>query len=383
MIKLEIEEYLNETQRFKESNYQSFFETNSYSFGVDSNKKIIKNEDNHTGCHSFVKDRLYGKDKSLCVVLHNPKRCFYQKEEITEYIDLLKKIGFQIEFEGLLTNDKVKNTYGNILYYSSKENYVFLLGENYKNNAAICRYMALCLLRTLWSRNQFWLPYRFLEFYDYFKKKKIKPSLSKILVFANLCPHNIFNEEFLRIKYGNISDISEVIWNNYKDRINLESILLTGYYGFIGHSNADVVLNFDYDYIHNSFFISLLLTAETNFNLVDFIENYDNLSKVERKTPLSYYSLINYVGKTRQIWDSSQKLNVTLKNLLKEKKYHKAFLFLKEIATVFKKYPDNHFTNLTKEDMKNIDSTKTHIKKEESEEFIKEVLEKLDNKKLK
>jgi len=384
MIDLKENEYLNEIPRFdpfKGKMPTPFMATHSYSYGVDTNGKKIIMDSIHTGCHSFVKSRIYGKGHSLCVVVPITC-CFYQKEEIEEYINLLKQIGFQIEFKGILTDAEVEKNHGGVYNMANKENYVFLLGEDYKNNVASVRYAALCLVRALWNTNQFWLPYRFVEFYRYFKKRKIKPSLSKILVLANLCPHNLISDSYI---FHRIKETEKGDWEAKKDIINKESGLLGGYYGFIGHSNTDVILNSDYECIYKSFYISLLLIGDNKFNIIDFIENYNINGKLTGNLSQINHLNINTYGKTRMIRDDKNILNNKLRELLKDKLYYKAFLYLKEIAISYKQFPDSHFTNLDLQNIGTMDNVSSHyiLPEEKSEKFIAEFVEKTSKEKKK
>lgn len=361
---LKKEEYLNTIPRFNrfKENPEFLSATNSFSFVVDCNEKMVKNETKNVGCHSFVKSRVYGKDYSLCVVI-KIEYVFYTEDEIRKYINLLKEIGFQIDFKGILNNNEIKEKHQlNDLEANKTENYVFMLGENYTNNPSACRYVALCLLRNLWSLNQFFIPYRFLEFYKYFKKRKVKPSLSKILVFACLCPHNLLNDDYLSKRL-----IGGYKYEEIKDEINKEAGLFGAYYGLIGYNQGDIIINTDNKQLYKSFYISLLLIAGNNFNLLNFIENYQNNGKVPAKIDGLF---LNLIGKSRIIWDESNILNNKLRDLLKEKQYYKAFLYLKELANCYKEFPDTHFSNFP--DIE--DNTIYELKKTKGTEFIKKFL---------
>jgi len=380
---LKEDEYLNTIQRFdpfKGKESQPFHPTDSYSFGIDTNERVVAGENCHTGCHSYVKSRVFGKGHSLVIVVPT-NRVFYEEEEITKYIDLLREIGFEIDFRGILTDQQIKDKHGITNNHTPlRKNYVFLLGENYEKNIPACRYVALCLLRALWSASQFWLPYRFLEFYRYFKKRKIKPSLSKILILANLCPHNLLNDKYLMERLNNRTGYSSNNFDKMKENVNPESGLFAAYYGLVGNTQAKIYLaEDDYTKFYKSFYISLLLTADTKFNLVNFIQNYQD----NGKTTASINGLFVYTyGKTRMIWDSENILNNKLRELLKDKQYYKAFLYLKEIADSYKQFPDTHFTNLPSEQIVNGNFT-IELQKGEGDKFVKEFVEKTSKEKKK
>lgn len=365
-------EYLNTIPRFspfKDIDFP-FYATDSYSFGVNSNERMISGESIiNTGCHSFVKSRVFGKGFKLCVVVPAAKM-FYQEDEITKYIDLLKEIGFQIDFKGALTDTEIKEKHGYTNISGTTKRFVFLLGEDYTNNMAQCRYVALCLLRHLWNANQFYVPYRFFEFLKYFKKRKIKPSLSKILILANLCPHNLFDDSYLSKRLQSKKNCEDSTYVKNKDKVNIESGLFGAYYGLIGHSRCDIIIGQDDQKFYKSFYISLLLAADNKFNLVDFIQNYQNNGKIPTQVKGLF---INSFGKTRAIWDEENILSNKLRELLKEKQYYKAFLYLKELANHYKQFPDTHFSNVPNEQLAN--GTIIELKKEEGTKFIKEFVE--------
>ena len=383
MIELKEGEFLNELPRFKHLKdfLQPFLATDSYSFGITPKGKLISGEYCHTGCHSFVKSRLYGENHNLVVILpeiNGKFNCFYEESDIETYINLLKEIGFQIEFKGIQTDFEIYNIYGaSNNYLKDRKNYVFILGENYKFNKAAIRYIALCLLRNLWNVSQFWFPYRFIEFYKYFKKRKIKPSLSKILIFANLCPYNLLSDKYISKRFIQKSGDS---WINIKDNINKESGLLYGYYSLIGNCKFDrITLSEENKVVYKGFYLSLLLTAENNFNLIDFLENYDTLSKKEK---IQFNNFNQEYGKTRIIFDEENLLNNKLRDLIISKEYYKAYLFLKEIAIFYKQYPDLHFTNVDVNKIEySVITTYFYLRKDESKIFIQQIIDNLSKEK--
>lgn len=350
MLTLEDNQYLNDHPRFNKKSFKKgqSTPTDSYSFCINKDGKFVNvGSSVNIGCHAFVKQRTYGAEYRLCVVLPDRNNCcFYTNKEVEEYINLLKEIGFDIEFEGQMTHTELEAKHGK-KEGNSTNNLVFTLGENYKAKIAENRYTVLCYLRCLWSRWSFWLPYRFIEFNEYFKKRKIKPSLSKILVLANLCPYGVVSDSY-QIEAGTIRTLSK----SNCDNIITENGLMAAYYGFIGHAHCNLLIPVGsendktntYVQILNSFTISLLLVAPNNFNLVNYIETIDNTRK--NKAILQQGENRNDIGKTRLIVDYDRILTNKLRGLLKEKQYYKAFLYLKEVAQHYTQFPDNHFSKV-------------------------------------
>lgn len=73
------------------------------------------------------------------------------------------------------------------------------------------------------------------------------------------------------------------------------------------------------------------------------------------------------------IWDEENILNNKLRELLKEKQYYKAFLYLKELANHYKQFPDTHFSNASVEQING--GITIELDKEKGNKFIKEFVE--------
>lgn len=316
---------------FKHVNAQSFF-------SFRANKETLDYLGSEAqGCHAFVKSLKFGEKSNMTLgILIEEDFMFFDLEDIKKYIEILNKIGFNITFHGSFEKSDLLSTYRGFLnsitlaHYTNKTKFLyFTLGENYKNNVASIRYIALCYLRFLWTSERVWFPKTLNILYDYFKKKRIKPTLSKILLFAESCPGEIFykNLTLYRISRNfNISSKEDQI-------ISLKKYLKNGAYGFVGYSSFSPIDNTKINY-HDLMF-STLLAMPDNFNIIEYLENWNTVYKYSTGSYLSLSLYTQDYGRTKIIQNDCTEIYNTINELFEQREYHKAYLYLKKIVLKF------------------------------------------------
>lgn len=327
--------------------------TSFYSFRLDT--KILSKTSFQHGCHSFVKNLYFSNEGVTKLgVLTLYEGIPFSIEEISKYIELLQKIGFDIQFEGVQTleqltkssnnfrdvvghyqNDKrsrfvssfFKNTsYENNDVENKKEFLVFTLGEDYKDMHAYIRYIALCHLRYLFTSSSMWFPRMFLAYYDYFKNIKAKPSLDKLLIFTYNSP----------IKHL----YSKQIFNNDSVFNKSENNCRYGYYNFIGVPST---VNRDYNTS-----LSTLMGTDSNFKLIPYLESFKE--RFKNIYDGAYFgpnspSVIIDLARTVYINDDNFSIQKTVNELVLKGEFHKAYVYLRDVVKkINKAKPDVYLT---------------------------------------
>lgn len=354
--------------------------TSFYSFRL--NTKDLSKQGFQHGCHSFVKNLYFNNEGATKLgVLTLYEGIPFSIEEISKYIELLQKIGFDIQFEGVQTLEQLKKSssnfrevvrpyqndktskfvssffndtaYENIDVENKKEFLIFTLGEDYKDMHPYIRYIALCHLRYLFTSSSMWFPRMFLAYYDYFKNIKVKPSLDKLLIFTYNSP----------IKHL----YSKHVFNNapfFKSENNCRY----GYYNFIG-----VPSNVDGDYNTS---LSALMGTNQDFKLIPYLESF----KERFKNIYDAYfgpSVIIDLARTVYINNDNFSIQKTVNELILKGEFHKAYVYLRDVVKKINKARPDVYLTPPAEKIKTSDQLSLyrtgnlHFSKKELDEILK------------
>lgn len=324
--------------------------TSFYSFRLNT-KTLVKTSFQH-GCHSFVKNLYFNNEGATKLgVLTLYEGIPFSIEEISKYIELLQKIGFDIQFEGVQTleeltksssnfrevvrpyqNNKRSNfassffndtLYDDLEVENKKEFLIFTLGEDYKDMHAYIRYIALCHLRYLFTSTSMWFPRMFLAYYDYFKNIKVKPSLDKLLIFTYNSP----------IKHL----YSKQVFNNDPVFNKSENNCRYGYYNFIGVPN-----NVDGDYNTS---LSALMGTDPDFKLIPYLESFKERFKNLYEGAYFAPGVIIDLARTTYINSDNFSIQKTVNELILKGEFHKAYVYLRDVVKkINKAKPDVYLT---------------------------------------
>lgn len=324
--------------------------TSFYSFRLNT-KTLSKTSFQH-GCHSFVKNLYFNNEGATKLgVLTLYEGIPFSIEEISKYIELLQKVGFDIQFEGVQTleqltksssnfrevvrhyqNDKISRfvssffddtAYENSDVENKKEFLIFTLGEDYKDMHAYIRYIALCHLRYLFTSTSMWFPRMFLAYYDYFKNIKVKPSLDKLLIFTYNSP----------IKHL----YSKQVFNNDPMFNKSENNCRYGYYNFIG-----IPSNVDGDYNTS---LSALMGTDPDFKLIPYLESFKERFKNLYENAYFGPSVIIDLARTVYINGDNFSIQKTVNELILKGEFHKAYVYLRDVVKkINKAKPDVYLT---------------------------------------
>lgn len=339
----------------KHPNFKLRIATSFYSFRT--NKNDLSGCSNlNKGCHAFVKGLTFGEESNHTLAIITPYEGIpFELEEIELYVELLAKIGFDIKFEGVYKlSDLTKkynvlkqqvqnyeypigtkstfveqiltgssNTKVSISEANNSEFLFFTLGQNYKDNKAAIKYVALCYLRYLFCSYTQWFPRMFLTYYKYFKKIKIKPSLDKILLFTYSSPiSHLYNEDKNLIRKITMNYIHSDVGS-----ITSDNVFRYGYYTFNGTVSTCA---------HKATTFSTLLAMSNDFKLVSYLEDYvKNVSKNVKGFTISHISYYTKdLGRTVFINDEGL-IAEKIKDFVLKNEYHKAYLYLKQKVNKF------------------------------------------------
>lgn len=354
--------YLNEQPEFLKAAVTSAISSYSLQLRkIDGNIKTA-------GCHNFVK---YYNSSDLLIVL--PSQMYFTEEQINTYINMLAEIGFDIKYNGWQNVEKYCETTIIEKYKCSHDAHIFTLGQNYKNNAPMCRYVALCFLRDLWNRNTMWRVVRTLEYVEYFNKMKTKPSLSKILIFASISPYGLCSASYY----------PDIIYPKHpketKDKFAHFANTFDAYHSFIGMSNVGYQTNTYPQSQEKYFTFSILLAANSKFNLVTHIENIDKIDS-KKINMTSHNGSLNTQesrlvhGGTKFILDTDKYFETQIIELLEAKEYYKAYMWFKNLALNWvRDFSDYHFSTLPDATIRNNGTQSFLLEREEIKEFISKI----------
>jgi len=360
--------YLNEQPEF----VKAAITNATYSYSL---KLYPFNGDNRTsGCHNFVK--VY-TEHDLLIVL--PHQMYFTKEQISTYINILAEIGFDIKYNGWHNvKDYCKTT---IIgeYNALQDAHIFTLGRNYKDNAPMCRYVALCFLRDLWNNHTMWRVVRTLEYVEYFSRMKTKPSLSKILVFASISPYGLCSNSY----YPDI-----ILQKNHNRETKAKfahfANMFNAYHSFIGAPNAGYQTSTSEKGVEKYFIFSILLAADSKFNLVTHIENIDDVDSKKIDLQNNHNGSLNNQesrlihGGTRFIPDIDKYFENQITELLKAKEYYKAYMWFRNLALNWvRNYSDYHFSTLPDATIKSTGIFHTLTNEKDIKTFISKIDKKL------
>lgn len=356
--------------------------TSFYSFRLNT-KTLSKTSFQH-GCHSFVKNLYFNNEGATKLgVLTLYEGIPFSIEEISKYIELLQKIGFDIQFEGVQTLEQLTKSSSNfksiLLHYQNnkrsnftssffndtlyddlevenkKEFLIFTLGEDYKDMHPYIRYIALCHLRYLFTSSSMWFPRMFLAYYDYFKNIKVKPSLDKLLIFTYNSP----------IKHL----YSKQVFNNDPVFNKSENNCRYGYYNFIGVPN-----NGDDDYNTS---LSALMGTDPDFKLIPYLESFKERFKNLYEGAYFAPGVIIDLARTVYINGDNFSIQKTVNELILKGEFHKAYVYLRDVVKKINKARPDVYLTPPAEKIKTSDQLglyrtgSLHFSKKELDEILK------------